>query len=105
MGWEVLIPIVAIIFGIGLGLLSIWTEYKKDMALIEMGLYQPKAPSPPGQAVLFWGLVLTGIGIALIISSIWVVGGWLLLGGLVLGLLGGAFLVFFTITQRKKADS
>ncbi|RLC61184.1 MAG: hypothetical protein DRI01_08905 [Chloroflexi bacterium] len=104
MEWVVfLVPIFAIVFGIGIALLAVWTEHKKDMALIEKGLYQPKPPSSPEQTVLMWGLILTCVGIALAIGSIWVVGGWLRLGGLVLGLVGIAFLIFFTITKGKKA--
>jgi len=42
MDAGVLIPVVATIFGCGIPLSAIWTEYLRDRALIEKGLYQPK---------------------------------------------------------------
>lgn len=45
--------IVAIVFSCGIPLLAIHTEPKKDMALIEKGLYQPRQPSAyPGWGIL-----------------------------------------------------
>ena len=44
----ILIPIFGIAFGCGIALLAIWTQYKRDRALIEKGLYQPEKPRPLG---------------------------------------------------------
>ena len=95
MGWAIWVPVVA---GIGVVLLAIWTKHKRDMALIEKGLYQPKPPVPLNQAVLLPGFILTGIGAGAAIGSIWIVAdwiGWLRLGGLVLALIGIALIAFF----------
>ncbi len=107
MDWEMLIPILGIIFGVpfgcGIPLLAIWTEHKKNMALIEKGLYQPKPrPVSPGRAVLMWGLILACAGIALAISSIWMVAGGLRAVGIVAASIGIALLIFFVITREKK---
>jgi hypothetical protein len=68
----VLIPIFGIVFGCGIALLAIWTEYKRDRALIEKGLYQPEKPEPaglPDRGFLVSGSILGGIGIALLVST------------------------------------
>ena len=108
MNLEFVIPILGIIFGVpfgcGIPLLAIWTHHKKNMALIEKGLYQPRPPlGPTGRAVLMWGLILTCVGIALAISSIWIVGEGLTLAGILAASIGIAFLIFYTITRVKKA--
>ena len=45
-----LIPIFGIVFGCGIALLAIWTEYRRDRALIEKGLYQPEKPELAGSS-------------------------------------------------------
>ena len=107
MEWVVfLIPIAAIVFSLGIALLAIWTDHKKNMALIDKGLYQPKPLSRPGPAVLLPGFILTGIGAGVAIGSIWIIVdwvGWLRMIGLVLALVGIAFIVFSGISKEKKA--
>jgi hypothetical protein len=44
----VLIPILGIIFGCGIALSAIWSEYKGDGALIERGPYRPEKTEPAG---------------------------------------------------------
>ena len=44
----ILIPIFGIVFGCGIALLAIWTEYKRDRALIEKGLYQSEKTEAAG---------------------------------------------------------
>ncbi|MCD6391043.1 MAG: hypothetical protein J7L92_03520 [Dehalococcoidia bacterium] len=68
-----LIPIFGIVFGCGIALLAIWTEYKRDRALIEKGLYQPEKPrplGPPGWGFLIVGSIMAGVGLALIVSTV-----------------------------------
>lgn len=69
-----LIPIFGIVFGCGIALLAIWTEYRRDRALIEKGLHQPEKPElagPPDRGLLVSGSILGGIGIALVVSTFW----------------------------------
>jgi len=66
MDANIVIPVVAIVFGCGIPLSAIWTEHLRDKALIEKGLYQPKQPSAyPGWGLLLAGSIVTGIGMAL----------------------------------------
>jgi len=111
MDAGIVIPVVAIVFGIACGGLSIWTEHKKDMALIEKGLYQPKQPSAhPGWGFLLAGSIVTGIGIALTISAfVFQIGEtfgipskWFGLGGLTFLFIGIALIVVYSITKEKK---
>lgn len=66
------------------------------MALIEKGLYQqeehgkPTSPTSLAQKVLGWGLVLTGLGVALVIASVWTGDPDAMQGGLVFGFIGGS---------------
>ena len=106
MEWGILIPIVAIVFGIACGGYSIYTEHKKDMALIEKGLYQPKQAKPlgpPGWGFLLAGSIVTGIGIALIISAfVFQIGKATGIPGLVFLFIGVALIVVYSITKEKK---
>ena len=112
MDADIVIPIVAIVFGIGIPLLSIWTEYRRDRALIEKGLYQPKQPSAyPGWGLLLGGSIVTGIGIALLISvfgfqigeTFGIPSRWFGLGGLIFLFIGIALIVVYSITREKRA--
>ncbi|HFB07094.1 MAG TPA: hypothetical protein ENJ92_01490, partial [Chloroflexi bacterium] len=70
---SILVPIFGIVFGCGIALLAIWTEYKRDRALIEKGLYQPeksKPLGPPGWGFLIVGSIMAGIGLALVVSTV-----------------------------------
>ena len=106
MDWGILlVPIFGIVFGCGIALLSIWTEHRKDRALIEKGLYQPKQPSAhPGWGLLLAGSIVTGVGIALTISAFcFQIGKATGIPGLILLFIGIALIVVYSITREKKA--
>jgi len=109
MDWALLIPILSVALGIACGGWAIYWEHKKDVALIEKGLYQPKQPKPlgpPGWEFLLAGSVVTGIGIALIISAfVFQIGGATGIPGLVFLFIGVALIVVYSITKEKKATS
>lgn len=77
------------------------------MALIEKGLYQqeehgkPTSPTSLAQKVLGWGLVLTGLGVALVIASVWTGDPDAMQGGLVFGFIGVALLIFFAVIRER----
>jgi len=98
---SVIVPLVAIVFVFSIPLLAIWTEHKRDMALIEKGLYKPEKPGPRGQATLVWGLILALLGVALLIGSLQVMEA-LLLPGMIVVAVGIALLVYTFIMRREK---
>ncbi len=98
---TVIVPVVAIIFIFSIPLLAIWTDYKKDRAAIEKGLYEPEKPGPPGNETLVWGLILTLVGVALLIGS-FTVREALLLPGLIVPAIGIALLIYTAIVKRQK---
>jgi hypothetical protein len=102
----ILIPIFGIIFGCGIALLAIWTEYRRDKALIEKGLYQPEKPEPagpPGWGFLVVGSVLAGIGIALIVSTfVFQMGRAIGIPGFILLFIGIALLIVYFIAKEKR---
>ncbi len=103
MDGLIAVPIVAIVLGLCIPLLAIWTQYKKDMALIEKGLYEPEKKDktgPRGQKSLIWGLILTLVGAALVIGSITMYR-QLMLAGLVVEALGIALLLYSLIVKRQ----
>lgn len=69
--WGILVPIFGIFCGIILGSLGIYYGTRKDILLIEKGLYKPL---PVTQKVLMAGLVLTGIGTAIFLGIYWEIG-------------------------------
>ena len=101
-----LVPVLGIIFGCGIALLVIWTGYRRDRALIDKGLYQPEKTElagPPGWGFLVVGSVLTGIGIALIVSTFaFQIGNAIGISGLVLLFIGIALLVVYFVAKEKK---
>ncbi len=100
----VLIPIVAIIFGIALGGWGIYWDHKKKMALIEKGLYSKEEngkPTNPARVALGWGLVLTGLGVALLIGFFWEGTPDVALPGLIFGFIGVALLIFFAVIRKR----
>lgn len=103
MGTDLIfvVPIVAIVFALAIPLIAIWTEHKRDMALIEKGLYQPPKPGQRGHGTLIWGLILTMVGLAVIIGSR-ETNPELLLPGLVMEGVGIALLVYTAIIWREK---
>jgi len=87
-------------------LFAIWTEYRKDRALIEKGLYQPKKPEPagpPGWGFLVGGSVLAGIGVALVVSAfVFRIGKATGVPGLVFLFIGIALLVVYFVAKEKR---
>lgn len=106
MEMAILVPIFGIIFGCGIALLAIWTEYRRDRALIEKGLYQPEKPEPagpPGRRFLIAGSIVTGIGIALIVSTfVFQIGKATGVPGLIFLFIGIALLVVYFVTKEKR---
>lgn len=106
MDTAILVPIFGVIFGCGIALLAIWTEYRRDRALIEKGLYQPKQPKPlgsPSWGLLLAGSIVTGIGIALIISAfVFQIGKATGIPGLIFLFIGIALIAVYSITKEKK---
>ena len=94
-------PVVAIIFIFSIPLLAIWTDYRKNRALIEKGLAAAEKPQPRWHETLVWGLVLTLVGAALLIGS-FTVRGSLLLPGLIVEAIGIALLIYTHIIRREK---
>lgn len=109
MNWALLIPVLAIVLGISCGGWAIYWEHKRDMALIEKGLYQPKQAKPlgpPGWGLLLAGSIVTGIGIALIISAFaFRIGKATGIPGFVFLFIGIALIVVYSITKEKKITS
>ena len=102
----ILIPILGIVFGCGIALLAIWTDYKRDRALIDKGLYQPGKPKPagpPGWGFLVAGSVVAGIGIALVVSTlIFRVDRTAGIFGLILAFVGIALLIVYSVARKRE---
>ncbi len=127
----VFIPIVAIVFGIGMGMLSTWTEHKRRsqlleqshrerMAALEKGLPMPDLPTnllsrrpedanaDPRHAPLRAmrsGLTLLGIGIVLFFGLDRLTDGDVALFGLIPAVIGVANLVYAGLLSRKMRDA
>jgi len=100
---SVLVPVFGIVFVFSIPLLSIWTEYKRDMALIDKGLYQREQSSVhPGWQLLLGGSILTGLGIAgVVISFLFEIGRPAGIPGLVLLFVGIALIVVYAVAREK----
>ena len=102
----VLIPIFGVVFGCGIALLAIWTEYKRDRALVEKGLYQFEKPEPAGQSgrgFLVTGSILGAIGIALVASTFAVlIGKATGIPGFIFPFIGVASLIIYSVAQKKE---
>jgi len=126
---AVFIPIVAIVFGIGMGMLSTWTEHKRRsqlleqshrerMVALEKGLPMPELPANllsgksydtnprnvPLRAMRS-GLTLLGIGIVLYFGLQRLTGGDVALFGLIPAVIGVANLVYAGLLARKERDA
>lgn len=125
----VFIPIVAIVFGIGMGALSTWTEHKRRsqlleqshrerMAALEKGQPMPDMPAGlingkaedanPRNAPLRamrTGLTLLGIGIVLFFGLDRLAGGDVALFGLIPAVIGAANLVYAGLLARKEREA
>lgn len=101
-----LIPIFGIVFGCGIALLAIWTEYKRDRALIDKGLYQPEKPEPAGysdRGFLVSGSVLGGIGIALVVSTfVFQIGRATGIPGFIFLFIGVALLIVYLAAKKRE---
>jgi hypothetical protein len=102
----ILIPIFGIVFGCGIALLAIWTEYRRDRALIEKGLYQPEKQEPtgpPDRGFLVSGSVLGAIGIALVVSTfVFRIGKATGIPGFIFLFIGFALLVVYLVARKKE---
>ena len=102
---AILIPIFGIIFGCGIALLAIWTEYRRDRALIEKGLYQPeksKPLGPPGWGFLVVGSIMAALGLALVVSTfVFQMGEATGILGLILLFIGIALLIVYSVAKKK----
>lgn len=125
----VFIPIVAIVFGIGAGMLSVWTEHKRRsqlleqahrerMAAIEKGLPMPEIPAGlvsgksedanPRNAPLRAmrsGLMLLGIGVVLFFALQRVTNDNVELFGLIPAVIGAANLVYAYLLSRREREA
>ena len=103
---AILVPIFSVVFGCGIALLAIWTEYRKDRALIDKGLYQPeksKPAAPPGWGFLVGGSIVAGIGVALVVSTFaFKIGSATGVPGLVFLFIGIALLVVYLVARKRK---
>jgi len=101
-----LIPVFGIVFGCGIALLAIWTEYRRDRALIEKGLYRPEKLEPaasPDRGFLVSGSVLGGMGIALIVSTfVFRIGQATGIPGFVFLFIGIALLIVYFSARKKE---
>ncbi len=100
--WFILVAVI--IFGIAIGGCAIYLNHKKEMTLIENELNPQKlldkSPSPTSIG-MGWGLVLTGIGIALFLSGFWTIKPEMWIGGTFFGFIGAALLIFFTARRKQ----
>lgn len=124
----VFIPIVAIVFGIGMGMLSTWTEHKRRsqlleqshrerMAALEKGQPMPEIPTQliSGKAedanprnaplrAMRTGLTMLGIGIVLFFGLGRLAGDDVALFGLIPAVIGAANLVYAGLLARKERE-
>ena len=95
------ISFIPVALGIALAGLVIYWDHKRDMALIEKGLYQPLSRA---QSFQVWGLVVTGVGMALFVGSFWVGMPEVELGGLTVAFIGIALLIFSAVTKGARSS-
>ena len=121
----VFIPIVAIVMGIGIGMLSIWTEHKRKAQLLEQyhkeriialekGLALPELDrrlvtlderEPPTSARAFRvGVMMLLIGVILYFALDQLVGERISLFGLIPAAVGIANLLYGVLLLRKEAE-
>lgn len=97
-GW--IVSVVGTIMGCMVAMIAIYYGHKKDMLIIEKGLYKRM---PVAQKTLMAGLILVGIGAALFIGIYWGTGlsTWLI-AGLVPGFTGIALLISYLFIKKKR---
>ncbi len=125
----VFIPIIAIVMGIGMGMLSTWSEHKRRsqlmeqshrerMAALEKGLPMPEIPANlvsgkrddanPRNASLRamrFGLMMLGIGVVLFFALQRVTNDNVELFGLIPAVIGAANLVYAYLLSRREREA
>ena len=121
---AVMIPVVAIVMGIGLALVSVIAQHRtrvkaleqrhrERMAAIEKGIELPPdlasdsaddggRGKKPASRYLLQGLICLGIGAALLVSSFTIMPAELQLPGGVLVAIGAALIIFYVAIGRTK---
>jgi Ca2+/Na+ antiporter len=64
-----LIPIVAIVMGIGLAIYGTHTKHKERLKMIEQGIIPQEEPKKPTMAPLMWGLLLLGVAVGILLGN------------------------------------
>jgi uncharacterized protein DUF6249 len=131
MNWVFLIPVTAIVMGIGIGMLGLWTDHKRKsqileqthrerMAAIERGIELPPTPntslvdlaqsqkSPPNPArVMRSGVFMLSLGIVLYFALITVGADAAAVFGLIPATIGLANLAYAAVLfdKERKADA
>jgi len=122
---AIFIPIVAIVMGIGIGMLAIYLDYRKRremfslyhqerMAAIEKGIELPPLPeaffaredrrcSPHRN--LLRGLVLLFVGLVLFVALLSVGKGPVSTYALIVAAVGVAFLIFYSKVEKKQIEA
>jgi hypothetical protein len=126
MNWVFLIPITAIVMGIGIGMLGLWTDHKRKsqileqthrerMAAIERGIELPPTPSnslfdmnhspknaPNPARVLRSGVFMLSLGIVLYFGLVTVGASSAAVFGLIPGTIGLANLAYAAVLFDKE---
>jgi hypothetical protein len=97
-----LIPIVAIVFAMLVGLNASNHRHIERMKMIEAGMMPPQPKPKAGYGLLVWGAILFAFGLALLIAEL-AKGGGDLEGGLIFGLIGLAMLGIFAYRRHLSA--
>lgn len=95
------IPLVFIVLIIGgLPALAIYLDYKKKMAMIEKGLVPEDEKYRPENR-LGWGIAILGIGISLVVTMIFHLNSYVIVG-LILTSIGIALLVSYRTSKQQQ---
>jgi hypothetical protein len=116
---AIFIPIIAIVMGIGLGMIGVVSRHrqllqraemhhKERLVAMEKGLELPPEPLDPGISKprhLLKGLVYTGVGISLFVALRAVAGEDVSLFALIPFAVGIAYLLYYWVRGRHEEDS
>jgi Na+/proline symporter len=64
-----LVPLVAIIMGIGMSIYSMYAKHKERLKMIEQGIIPQEEPKRPTMAPLMWGLLLLGVAVGILLGN------------------------------------